>query len=167
MQGADLAPELSRPGERPLSRLPGFGVPAVDGKGSDYDAIADHIRRSMPGDVPALYGMHANSELGFLTNAGNTMIDVLRLVEGGSSSGVSNRDRGAGVGGESTVRTVLEELLSRLPAEFGMVDMATRAQPLQRSANAPFVALVLQVTYILSWYVFVPICVSCCRNARA
>ena len=106
-------------------------------------------------------------ELGYLTSSGNVMIDTLRVVDG-NSTGVAAGELGGG--GESTVRTVLEELLARLPAEFGLVEMGTRASPMQRTASAPFVALVLQVRLAalrVSWLAAASINFAFrCRNVR-
>ncbi|GIY65785.1 dynein heavy chain 9, axonemal [Caerostris extrusa] len=56
---------------------PGFGMPAV----LDYEGYHQYVDENLPGESPSMYGLHSNAEIGCLTDASNSLLRALHLLE--------------------------------------------------------------------------------------
>ena len=71
---------------------PGFPVPG----NLDYNAYHTYISENLPQESPALYGLHLNAEIGFLTTAAESLFKyVLELqpTDAAASGGIEGSSR--------------------------------------------------------------------------
>lgn len=110
---------------------PGFPTPP----NQDYVAYHKYIDDNLPPESPTLYGLHPNAEIGFLTTTSENLFrTVLEMQPRDSSSG-----GGAAASREEKVKTILDEILEKLPEEFNMVELFARAEE-----KTPYVLVALQ-----------------------
>ena len=110
---------------------PGFPTPP----NSDYVAYHKYIDDNLPPESPTLYGLHPNAEIGFLTITSEKLFrTVLEMQPRDSSSGA-----GASTSREEKVKTILDEILERLPEQFSMVELVSRIEE-----KTPYVLVALQ-----------------------
>ena len=128
LQSGDLAPGVA------TADTPGFACPIA--ARTDFEMYGDYIRTQLPEETPQLFGLHPNSEIGYLNNAAENLFSTILTLEGAGGAGDA-------IGGVS-VRTTLEDLLARLPSKFGMIDIQLRAEPLLKKESSPYVVVALQ-----------------------
>jgi dynein heavy chain len=110
---------------------PGFPQPP----NSEYDGYHTYIDESLPPESPYLYGLHPNAEIGFLTTTSENLFRTVLEMQPRDSSA-------AGAGGtsrEEKVKTILDEILEKLPEEFVMLELSARAEE-----KTPYVLVALQ-----------------------
>ena len=77
-----------------LMLAPGFPIPG----NMDYNSYHMYVADNLPQESPALYGLHLNAEIGFLTTASESLFKhVLEMqpadtASGGGSEGTSKED---------------------------------------------------------------------------
>jgi len=114
----------------------GFKVPDCDKL--DYAGIAQHIEEKLPPEVPPIFGLHPNAEIGYLTSTCNDLFQTIIALEGGSGGG-------AGLSGDDAVRATITDILKRLPENFVMIDIHMMAEPLLKvPERSPFVLVAMQ-----------------------
>lgn len=76
----------------------------------------------MPGETPIAFGFHPNAEIGFKLREGDAFCSSLILMQ--------PRDAGEGGGAseEERARTVLEDIVERLPETYDMEDIRARVE---------------------------------------
>ncbi|XP_062234716.1 dynein axonemal heavy chain 9-like [Platichthys flesus] len=115
--GEYIKPEMM---EGELCLAPGFPLPG----NMDYNNYHQYIDDTLPAESPYLYGLHPNAEIGFLTQSSEKLFRTVLEMQ--------PRDGGAGEGGgmtrEEKVRTVLEEIMERLPEDFNMTELLEKAE---------------------------------------
>ncbi|XP_077407169.1 dynein axonemal heavy chain 9 isoform X2 [Vanacampus margaritifer] len=103
-----------------LYLAPGFPLPG----NMDYKSYHQYIDDTLPAESPYLYGLHPNAEIGFLTQTSEKLFRTVLEMQ--------PRDGGVGEGGgmtrEEKVRTVLEEIIEKLPEEFNMADLLRKSE---------------------------------------
>ncbi|XP_039201063.1 dynein heavy chain 17, axonemal isoform X2 [Crotalus tigris] len=110
---------------------PGFLIPP----NSDYKGYHEYIDENLPPESPYLYGLHPNAEIGFLTVTSEKLFrTVLEMQPKESDSG-----GGTGVSREEKVKTVLDEILDRLPEPFNMIEIMAKA-----AEKTPYVVVAFQ-----------------------
>ncbi|XP_009470045.1 PREDICTED: dynein heavy chain 17, axonemal isoform X2 [Nipponia nippon] len=98
---------------------PGFLIPPS----LDYKGYHQYIDDNLPPESPYLYGLHPNAEIGFLTVTSDRLFrTVLEMQPKESDSG-----GGSGVSREEKVKSVLDEIIERLPEPFNMADIMAKA----------------------------------------
>ncbi|XP_054702261.1 dynein axonemal heavy chain 17 [Grus americana] len=98
---------------------PGFLIPP----NLDYKGYHEYIDDNLPPESPYLYGLHPNAEIGFLTVTSDRLFrTVLEMQPKESDAG-----GGAGVSREEKVKSVLDEIIERLPEPFNMVEIMAKA----------------------------------------
>ncbi|XP_059684255.1 dynein axonemal heavy chain 17 [Gavia stellata] len=98
---------------------PGFLIPPS----LDYKGYHEYIDDNLPPESPYLYGLHPNAEIGFLTVTSDRLFrTVLEMQPKESDAG-----RGSGVSREEKVKSVLDEIMERLPEPFNMVEITAKA----------------------------------------
>ncbi|XP_066917361.1 dynein beta chain, ciliary-like [Clytia hemisphaerica] len=114
-----------------LYLAPGFLLPP----NNDYAGYHMYLDENLPPESPNLYGLHPNAEIGFLTatsdNLFRTLLELQPRDSGGSGGGGQTR--------EEKVKQVLDEILEKLPEEFNMVELMTKAED-----RTPYTVVALQ-----------------------
>jgi len=95
-----------------MTLQPGFKSP--DPAKFERDQYVNYIEEKLPVEQPAMFGLHPNAEIGYLTTLGETIFATILSVSGASS--------GAG-DGESAVKGIIATFLKELPANFHMLDI--------------------------------------------
>uniref|UniRef100_A0A2K6TF76 Dynein axonemal heavy chain 11 n=1 Tax=Saimiri boliviensis boliviensis TaxID=39432 RepID=A0A2K6TF76_SAIBB len=117
--------------EDELMLAPGFAAPPY----LDYAGYHQYIEEMLPPESPALYGLHPNAEIEFLTMTSNTLFRTLlemqpRNALGGDELGQSTEEK---------VKNVLDDILEKLPEEFNMAEI------MQKNSNrSPYVLVCFQ-----------------------
>lgn len=59
----------------------------------DYEGYRKYIEEKLPAEVPQMFGMHPNAEIGYLTLQCETLFDtILSITAGGGGSGGGSKD---------------------------------------------------------------------------
>ncbi|XP_031213696.1 dynein heavy chain 11, axonemal isoform X3 [Mastomys coucha] len=117
--------------EEELMLAPGFAAPPY----SDYSGYHQYIEDMLPPESPALYGLHPNAEIELLTVTSNTLFRT--LLEMQPRNAVSQEELGQST--EDKVKTILDDILERLPEEFNMAEI------MQKNPNrSPYVLVCFQ-----------------------
>jgi dynein heavy chain len=107
--------------------VPGFKA-ILDG---DYLSFEEYIKTQLPGETPALYGLHPNAEIGFLTTECNTLFATVMELSSGSGGGGGGKDK--------VVQDSMLKLLGQCPASFNVFEINLRIQE-----KHPFVVVLMQ-----------------------
>ncbi|XP_063095395.1 dynein axonemal heavy chain 11 isoform X2 [Cavia porcellus] len=117
--------------EDELMLAPGFAAPPY----LDYSGYHQYIEETLPPESPALYGLHPNAEIEFLTVTSNTLFRTLLEMQPSTAHGSDE----LGQSTEDKVRNVLDDILERLPEEFNMAEI------MQKTSNrSPYVLVCFQ-----------------------
>nr|XP_019948992.1 PREDICTED: dynein heavy chain 11, axonemal [Paralichthys olivaceus] len=117
--------------EGELFLCPGFLAPPF----TDYSGYHSYIDEHLPSENPTLYGLHPNAELDCLTVTSDNLLRTLLELQPQDSS----RGEGAAQSSEERVKSVIEDILERLPEEYNMGEMLTKA-----TERSPYVLVCLQ-----------------------
>ncbi|XP_035866411.1 dynein heavy chain 11, axonemal isoform X1 [Phyllostomus discolor] len=104
--------------EDELMLAPGFAAPP----NLDYAGYHQYVEEMLPPESPALYGLHPNAEIEFLTVTTNTLFRT--LLEMQPSNALVSEELGQST--EDKVKNVLDDILERLPEEFNMADITQK-----------------------------------------
>jgi dynein heavy chain len=99
-----------------LTRAPGFKSP--DPNKFDRDRYEKYIEESLPAEVPQMFGLHPNAEIGYLTTTAETLFGNIMTIQGGGGGGVGKKQ-------EEVVKEIIDKFLEVLPEDFNMVEIAT------------------------------------------
>uniref|UniRef100_A0A8C3GPM7 Dynein axonemal heavy chain 17 n=1 Tax=Cairina moschata TaxID=8855 RepID=A0A8C3GPM7_CAIMO len=114
-----------------LYLAPGFLIPPS----LDYKGYHEYIDDNLPPESPYLYGLHPNAEIGFLTVTSERLFrTVLEMQPKESDAG-----GGAGVSREEKVKSVLDEIIEKLPEPFNMMEIMAKAED-----KTPYVVVAFQ-----------------------
>jgi len=80
-----------------------------------------------------MFGLHPNAEIGYLTNQGETLFELIQSVQGGGSAG------GGGKKKEDVIKEIIKKFQDTLPPNFVMFDIHNRAKE-----KTPYVVVCLQ-----------------------
>ncbi|XP_053528697.1 dynein axonemal heavy chain 9 isoform X1 [Artibeus jamaicensis] len=117
--------------EGELSLAPGFPLPG----NMDYNGYHQYIDTKLPPESPYLYGLHPNTEIGFLTQSSEKLFrTVLELQPRDSYA----RD-GDGASREEKVKVLLEEILEQVTDEFNLSELMAKVEE-----HTPYTAVVFQ-----------------------
>lgn len=113
-----------------LTLAPGFRSPnPIKFNRPEYVAYVDE---KLPQEIPQMFGLHPNAEIGYLTTLGETLFNTILACSGGSGGGgVSKKD--------AIAKETLDRFLKLLPEEFIMLDLNLRAKD-----KTPYVVVCLQ-----------------------
>jgi len=119
-----------------LELAPGFKSPTPDKM--IYADYTRYTESSMPPESPPLFGLHPNTEIGYLTNSAETLLFNIMVMTGeGDSEGNSN-------GKDDAVCEAMINLQYKLPGEFEMVSLSIKANPLLAGSLGPYIVVALQ-----------------------
>ncbi|KAK7886266.1 hypothetical protein WMY93_025887 [Mugilogobius chulae] len=117
--------------EGELLLCPGFPSPPI----MDYSGYHSYIDEHLPHENPTLYGLHPNAELECLTVTSDSLLRTLfELQPHDSTSGES-----AVQSSEDKVKSIIEDILERLPDEYNMAEIISKT-----AEKAPYVLVCLQ-----------------------
>ncbi|XP_061081745.1 dynein axonemal heavy chain 11 [Conger conger] len=104
--------------DRKLALAPGFVVPS----NLDYQGYHGYIDEMLPHESPVHYGLHPNAEIEFLTVTSDSLFHTLLELQ--------SRDSVMGEGATQTVeekvKTILDDILEKLPEEYNMSDITSK-----------------------------------------
>nr|XP_061808009.1 dynein axonemal heavy chain 9-like isoform X2 [Nerophis lumbriciformis] len=112
-----IKPEMM---EGDLCLAPGFPMPG----NMDYNGYHQYIDDTLPAESPYLYGLHPNAEIGFLTQTSEKLFRTILEMQPRDGEVTE----GGGMTREEKVRTVLEEIIEKLPEEFNMAELLGKAE---------------------------------------
>jgi len=93
-----------------------------------YEAKIDEL----PPEIPQMFGLHSNAEIGYLTNLGESLCFTILQCSGSSGGGGGSKK-------DDIVNDLIIKFLDKLPPEFNMVDLKFKAKD-----RTPFVVVCLQ-----------------------
>uniref|UniRef100_A0A8C4HK36 Dynein axonemal heavy chain 11 n=1 Tax=Dicentrarchus labrax TaxID=13489 RepID=A0A8C4HK36_DICLA len=117
--------------DRKLSLAPGFVVPS----NLDYQGYHDFIDEMLPHESPVHYGLHPNAEIEFLTVTSDNLFHTLLELQSPDAvmgEGVSQTL-------EEKVKTILDEVLEKLPEEYNMSDITSKT-----AERSPYILVCFQ-----------------------
>jgi dynein heavy chain len=115
---------------------PGFKSP--DAVAFNYSDYIEYVETKLPQDSPAMFGLHANAEIGYLTNWTGQIFETVQSLSGGGSGG------GTESGGKSVVKELMDNFMKTLPPNFDMLAIMDVANPLLGEVSGPFVVVAIQ-----------------------
>eukprot|EP00929_Paragymnodinium_shiwhaense_P077089 TRINITY_DN3967_c2_g1_i1.p1 TRINITY_DN3967_c2_g1~~TRINITY_DN3967_c2_g1_i1.p1 ORF type:complete len:3070 (-),score=1029.42 TRINITY_DN3967_c2_g1_i1:156-9119(-) len=120
-----ITPELLAGG----NLAPGFKSP--DASKMEYTHYVKYIEERFPPEIPQMYGLHPNAEIGYLTNQGVSIFQTISAISGGGGGG--------GSGDISAAQTFITTYQGQLPPNLDMIDIRSRV-----TEKTPFVIVSLQ-----------------------
>jgi dynein heavy chain len=80
-----------------------------------------------------MFGLHANAEIGYLTNTGEKLFLTILQCSGGSSGG-------GGGGKDEAVKDIIGNFLEKIPKDYSLIDIDIKAKA---KGKTPFVVVCL------------------------
>jgi dynein heavy chain len=90
-----------------------------------------YIEERFPQEIPQMYGLHPNAEIGFLTNQGVNLFKTISEISGGSGGG--------GAGDISAAQPIITLYQGQLPPNLDMIEIRGKV-----TEKTPFVIVSLQ-----------------------
>jgi len=110
---------------------PGFKSP--DSSKMEYPLYVKYIEERFPPEIPQMFGLHPNAEIGFLTNSGVAIFKTVSELSGGGGGG--------GGGDIGAAQPLITSYMGQLPDNIDMLDVRSRLKP---EDYTPFVIVSLQ-----------------------
>uniref|UniRef100_A0A8C2BI93 Dynein axonemal heavy chain 11 n=1 Tax=Cyprinus carpio TaxID=7962 RepID=A0A8C2BI93_CYPCA len=123
--------EYMQPNQVKLSLAPGFVVPS----NLDYQGYHAYVDEMLPHESPVHYGLHPNAEIEFLTVTSDSLFHTLLELQ----SRDSNMGEGASQTTEEKVKTILDDILEKLPEEYNMSDITSKT-----AERSPYILVCFQ-----------------------
>lgn len=105
-----------------LEFCPGFPAPGI----LKYQGYHDYIDDVLPTESPTLYGLHLNSEIGFLTTVSERLFRIVfelqPRIAGAESGGGEAQSQ------EDVVKSMIEDLLDKIPSPFNIPELMARVE---------------------------------------
>jgi dynein heavy chain len=115
-----------------MTLAPGFRAP--DPAKFDRDAYVKYVEEKLPSEIPQMFGLHPNAEIGYLTTLGEKLFLTIMQCSGASGGGGGSKK-------DTVVKELIVKFTSELPPEFGMIELNLKADALKRP---PYVVVCLQ-----------------------
>ncbi|CAM9743060.1 unnamed protein product [Ectocarpus sp. 13 AM-2016] len=138
---------------KPLA--PGFAAPEPEGM--DHHLYSVYVKNSLPEETPGMFGMPANAETGYLTNAADEIFAAflrLETVDAGSTASRQHEEDDLSVASTATGRTLVpgfttadsirQRLLPSLPTSFDVNTIEAQARSLLDTEQGPYVVVAVQ-----------------------
>jgi len=110
---------------------PGFKSP--DATKLEYIHYVKYIEERFPPEIPQMFWLHPNAEIGFLTNQGIAIFKTVASISGGGGGG--------GSGDISEAQALINTYMAQLPPNLDMIEIRSR---LKDEDYTPFVIVSLQ-----------------------
>jgi len=114
-----------------LILAPGFKSP--DSSKMEYAQYVKYIEERFPMEIPQMFGLHPNAEIGFLTTQGSVIFSTIAEISGGTGGG--------GAGDVSAARNIMNAYLAQVPPNQDMIEIRSR---LKEEDFTPFIIVSLQ-----------------------
>ena len=121
-----IRPEILQ--QMQLTLAPGFKSP--DPLKFDREAYRKYIEEKLPIEIPQMFGLHPNAEIGYLTAQGESLFATIMSVSGGSAGGGSD---------DSMVKRLITDFLARLPQQYNMLEIMGKTKD-----RMPYIVVCLQ-----------------------
>ena len=102
---------------------------------SDYQGYHAYIDENLPPESPILYGLHPNAEIGVLTSTSEKLFKTLLELQPKDSAVTG----GEGQSREEQIKTIVDDILEKLPEDFNPVELTARCEDL-----TPYAVVALQ-----------------------
>merc|ERR1719353_1195850 len=112
-----------------MTLAPGFKSPNPEK--FNREAYMTYVEEKLPIETPAMFGLHANAEIGYLTNFGEKLFTTIQSCSGGSAGGSSGKD--------DEVKMLIEKFLGELPPAYNMIEISQRTKD-----RKPYIVVCLQ-----------------------
>jgi dynein heavy chain len=121
---------------KPELLLPNFNLlyhlfKSPDPNKLDYEGYRKHIEEKLPAEVPQMFGMHPNAEIGYLTLQCETLFDTILSITAGAGAGGGAKD--------DTIMNLITDFKTRTPEGFNMIEITLRVKD-----KTPFIVVCLQ-----------------------
>jgi len=114
-----------------LTLAPGFRSPDPN-KFNRADYVK-YVDEKLPPEIPQMFGLHPNAEIGYLTNLGETLFSTIQQCSGGAGGGGGSKK-------DQVVKELIDRFLDQLQgAEFIMIEINARA-----TEKTPYVVVCIQ-----------------------
>uniref|UniRef100_A0A3P8NTX1 Dynein axonemal heavy chain 11 n=1 Tax=Astatotilapia calliptera TaxID=8154 RepID=A0A3P8NTX1_ASTCA len=123
--------EYMQPNQVCLALAPGFVIPS----NLDYQGYHDFIDEMLPHESPVHYGLHPNAEIEFLTVTSDNLFHTLLELQ--SPDVVIGE--GASQTLEEKVKSILDEVLEKLPEVYNMTDITSKT-----AERSPYILVCFQ-----------------------
>ncbi|KAG7466869.1 hypothetical protein MATL_G00146930 [Megalops atlanticus] len=117
--------------DRKLALAPGFVVPS----NLDYQGYHGYIDEMLPHESPVHYGLHPNAEIEFLTVTSDSLFHTLLELQPRDSV----MGEGASQTVEEKVKTILDDIVEKLPEEYNMSDITSKT-----AERSPYILVCFQ-----------------------
>ncbi|XP_043549538.1 dynein axonemal heavy chain 11 isoform X1 [Chiloscyllium plagiosum] len=117
--------------ERKMTLAPGFVAPS----NLDYNGYHRYIDEMLPPESPVHYGLHSNAEIEFLTVTSDRLLHTLLEMQPRDSV----TSEGATQTVEEKVKTILDDILEKLPEEYNMTDITSKT-----AERSPYILVCFQ-----------------------
>eukprot|EP01065_Artemidia_motanka_P030559 TRINITY_DN365_c0_g2_i2.p1 TRINITY_DN365_c0_g2~~TRINITY_DN365_c0_g2_i2.p1 ORF type:complete len:4684 (+),score=1932.48 TRINITY_DN365_c0_g2_i2:111-14162(+) len=98
-----------------LELAPGLVVPAYE----NYASGREYMDHGVPAESPMLYGLHANTEIGFQTQSANTLFATINELQ-------PKQVGSAAVNPDDEVKGRLDEIMGNMPESHNLMDISER-----------------------------------------
>lgn len=112
----------------------GFKAP----NNNDFKGYHRYVQDNLPSEAPAIYRMHSNSEIDFLTTRTSNLLATIFQLHSSESAFVQQSGRPSK---EETLRLMIEEYQDKLPEDFAVGDLSD-----SQEYPSPYTVVVLQET---------------------
>mmetsp|Transcript_65335 Transcript_65335/g.188178 ORF Transcript_65335/g.188178 Transcript_65335/m.188178 type:complete len:973 (+) Transcript_65335:71-2989(+) len=109
------------------------GFKSPDASKLEYAQYMKYIEERFPPEIPQMFWLHPNAEIGFLTNQGISTFQTIAEISGGGGGG--------GGGGIEGAQALITAYMGQLPENLDMIEIRSR---LKEEDYTPFVIVSLQ-----------------------
>lgn len=107
---------------RDFSILPGLKMP--DPVKFGYEQYSTYIEERLPIEAPVLFGLHANAEINYFTNASEGLFNTILEVQGGAVASAGSKP----VKKEDIVANLITDFLARLHEDYNMIEIKLKCK---------------------------------------
>jgi dynein heavy chain len=109
------------------------GFKSPDSSKMEYVHYVKYIEDRFPAEIPQMYGLHPNAEIGYLTNQGTNLFITVANISGGGGGG--------GGGDISAAQPIITSYQGQLPPQLDMIEIRIQVAKIEKG---PFVIVSLQ-----------------------
>jgi len=113
-----------------LTLAPGFKSP--DPLKFERENYKKYIEEKLPQEIPQMFGLHPNAEIGYLTNTSEELFNLIMQVQGGGGGGGKGRK-------EDAAKIYIDKFLEQLPENFLLLEITGRVQDFN-----PYIVVAIQ-----------------------
>lgn len=114
-----------------LTCAPGFKSP--DAGKFTREHYQKYIEEKLPVEIPQMFGLHPNAEIGYLTSTAETLFEQIQMIQGGNSAGSGGKKK------EDIVKEYIDIFMAGTPENFSLIDIMAKIQ-----TKDPYVNVVIQ-----------------------